>query len=461
MPAQRREKSPNTALAQLIEESGASSAALSHRINELARRAGVNRTYQHTSIANWVRRGMRPRPPAPALLAAVLGERLGRPVSLDEIGMGDMRGQRQEIGFDFSRDPDEALRIATEYWSTVDRRTFVGSGPFAISAFATPVNRWLAVPTDPPAEHRRGRRRVGRADLDELWEAADEARRWDSKFGGGNWKANSVTDCLTHRAAPLLAGTFTDAIGRELFTVTAELARVAAWSAFDKGSHDIAQQHFIQALRLARSSGDLQAGSYVLATMSLTATLNGYPQEAIDMAQGAYERAKHSAAPRVLAFAKLTEARAHGRAGDARGAAAALAASENLLDSIRYDSRDPDWLSYLTHARISADATEIYRDLGKPTAARRWNEQADAMPPGVFTRAVGIRMAVVGTTYLQSRDLDRGLEMGGRAVDILGRVQSARAHDYIHGLITALEPWRKEAPVSEFIRRSNTALAAA
>ncbi|MFF8617902.1 hypothetical protein [Streptomyces sp. NPDC015350] len=35
-----------------------------------------------------------------------------------------------------------------------------------------------------------------------------DARRWDSKYGGGNWKANSVTDCLDHRAGPLLQGSF-------------------------------------------------------------------------------------------------------------------------------------------------------------------------------------------------------------------------------------------------------------
>ncbi|MFD7914333.1 hypothetical protein ACFV30_27000 [Streptomyces sp. NPDC059752] len=91
------------------------------------------------------------------------------------------------------------------------------------------------------------------------------------------------------------------------------------------GHHDIAQRHFIQALRLARSSGDLQTGCYVLATMSLQAFLRGYVTEAIDMAEGAYERARHTGAPRVLAFAKLAAARAYGRAGDEKAAATALA----------------------------------------------------------------------------------------------------------------------------------------
>ncbi|MFJ6486444.1 MULTISPECIES: hypothetical protein [unclassified Streptomyces] len=51
--------------------------------------------------------------------------------------------------------------------------------------------------------------------------------------------------------------------------------------------------------------------------MSLHAYLQGHVNEAIDMAEGAYEQGKHQAAPRVLAFAKLAEARAHGKADDA------------------------------------------------------------------------------------------------------------------------------------------------
>ncbi|MFJ4894987.1 hypothetical protein ACIP5U_34095 [Streptomyces sp. NPDC088788] len=50
------------------------------------------------------------------------------------------------------------------------------------------------------------------------------------------------------------------------------------------------------------------------------------------MAQGAYERARRQAAPRVLAFAELVEARAHARLGDARAAGTALAACEHLLE---------------------------------------------------------------------------------------------------------------------------------
>ncbi|MFF6888611.1 sporulation protein [Streptomyces sp. NPDC012421] len=454
----RRIHGRNEDLARLILAAGASNKSLAHQINRIAREAGRETRYGHTSVANWVNLGMIPRDPVPRFVAVALGERLGRTVTVEEIGMFDRHRGERDLGLDFPRDPSDAIRVAATYWRTVDRRKFLNNS-FAVSAFTTPVTRWLTQPADAATARHTGRR-VGRGDLDELWQAADEARLWDSKFGGGHWKSSSVTECLRLRAAPLLLGTYTEAIGKELFSATAELSRVVGWSAFDIGQHEAAQRHFVQALRLARAAGDVQSGCYVLTTMSLQTMLRGHPQQAADMAEGAYERAKNAAAPRVLAFAKLAEARAHGRAGDARAAGAALALSENLLDSIRPDSPDPDWLSYFTHARLAADATEIHHDLGQPRAAFAWNAQADAMPPGQFTRAVGIRLAVLAGSHLQDHDLDQSLTVGTRALDILRTVTSTRAHGYLTNFTTALEPWKTHRTVRDFVARARTELTA-
>ncbi|MFD0574694.1 sporulation protein [Kitasatospora gansuensis] len=456
----RRTRPPNTDLTRMIDQcDGASHKSLAHRVNQLAHEAGLATSYTHTSVANWCRRGMVPDWPVPRLLAQAVGERLGRPVGLAEIGMADAETPDADVGLDFRRDPADAVRVATSFWSTVNRRDFLTGSGFAVSAFATPVTRWLVTPADETAAHR-GRGRVGAADLTELRDAADDARRWDSKYGGGSWRANSVTACLQERAVPLLNGSFSDGVGRELFSVTAELSRLAGWTAFDVGQHDAAQRHFIQALRMARG-GDVQLGCYVLTTMAMQTLLRGFASEAIDMTQGAFQRAKREAAPRVLAFTKLIEARAHARDGDAKAASAALAASETLLGQARDGGEEPAWIDFYHHARLSADATEIFRDLKNPKAALSWNAQATAMPSGVFTRSVGMRLAIVGTAHLQGRDLDHGLELGNQAVDILARVRSSRALDYVREFNTALSPWRREPQVVEYLQRTRKELGVA
>ncbi|MFY4719398.1 sporulation protein [Streptomyces sp. LaBMicrA B280] len=454
----RRTRPPNADLARLIEASGASNKSLALRVNQLAQGTGLATDYSHTSVANWCRRGMVPKWPVPQLIAAALGERLGRPVTLAEIGMADAETPDVRVGLDFPRDRAEAVQEATAFWSSVNRRDFLAGSGFAASAFTTPVTRWLVTPVDGSADHRGGRQ-VGQADLAELRDAAEEARRWDSKYGGGSWKADSVTVCLQERAAPLLRGSFTDAVGRELFSVTAELSRLAGWTAFDVGRHDVAQRHFIQALRLARAGGDVQLGCYVLTTMAMQSLMRGFVSEAIDMAQGAFERAKGQAAPRVLAFTKLIEARAHARDGAVRAASRVLAASEDLLG--RADAAggpEPAWIDFYRHARLSADATEVFRDLKIPKAALAWDRQAAAMPSGVFTRSVGMRLAIVGTAHLQARDLDHGLALGNRSVDILARVRSSRAKDYVREFNTALAPWRRESSVRDFLDRTHAEL---
>ncbi|WP_330288710.1 sporulation protein [Streptomyces sp. NBC_00576] len=455
----RRPRPPNTDLARLIEACGASHKSLALRVNQLAHGSGMETDYSHTSVANWCRRGMTPKWPVPKLLAQAISERLGRPVDLGDIGMGEAETIDASVGLDFPRDPADAVRVATMFWSSVNRRDFLAGSGFAASAFTTPVTRWLVTPADETADHSGGKQ-VGRADLDELRDAADDARRWDSKYGGGNWKANSVTDCLDHRAAPLLQGSFSDEIGRELFSVTAELSRLAGWTAFDVGQHEAAQRHFIQALRLARAGGDVQLGCYVLTTMAMQTLMRGFASEAIDMTQGAFNRAKGQAAPRVLAFTKLIEARAHARENDPRAASRALATSESLLGQAKTDGGDePAWIDFYAHSRLSADAAEIFRDLKNPKAALAWNRQAAAMPSGAFTRSVGMRLAIVATAHLQARD--HGLELGHRSVDILARVQSARAKDYVREFNTALAPWRREPAVREFVHRTRKELGVA
>ncbi|MFE4777901.1 hypothetical protein [Streptomyces sp. NPDC056713] len=189
--------------------------------------------------------------------------------------------------------------------------------------------------------------------------------------------------------------------------------------------------------------------------MAMQTLMRGFASEAVDMAQGAFSRAKSQAVPRVLAFTKLMEARAPARENDPRAASRALKAFEDLLGQAKDDSRDePAWIDFYHHARLSADTAEVFRDLKNPKAALTWNQQATAMPTGVFTCSVGMRLSIVGTAHLQARDLDHGLELGNRSVDIRARVQSTRTKDYVREFNAALAPWRREPAVREFVHRT-------
>ncbi|MBI1758176.1 MAG: sporulation protein [Actinobacteria bacterium] len=440
----------------------ASGNALAHRLNQLATANGLSTSYTHTSWANWTRRGIMPAAHVRPLIAQVLTERLGRPVSLSEIGLDIQDGLDSSIGLDFARDLPGAIHTATRFWSQVDRRDLLASAGIALASYTAPVRRWLTTPADTDASSTTTAafRRVGQADIDELLAAADEARWWDSRYGGGNWRASAIMSCLKERAAPLLHGSYNDATGKQLFSATAQLSRLAGWTAFDSGDQALAERHYIQGLRQAKAAADIPLGGYILACMALQSTLSGFHDDAIDMVEGAYQRTNGVATPRVRAFFKLIEARVWARAGHARSADAALVVAERLLDEA--DGRsgdDPVWIDFFTYQRLAADAVEIQRDLGRPAQAVGWSAHATACTD-TYARAYAIRQSVLGSTHVQGYhpDLEAAVHHGHQAVTALGGVRSARAMDYLNELLARLDRWRGDPAVRTLTHRARTEL---
>lgn len=302
--------------------------------------------------------------------------------------------------------------------------------------------------------------KVGHSDVQKLREAAEDARRWDSKYGGGDWRSSMVPECLRVEAAPLLLGSYSDEVGRALFGASAELTRLAGWMAFDTGQQEAAQRYYIQALRLARAAADVPLGGYVLASMSLQATYRGFGDEGVDLAQAALERNRGLATARTMSFFRLVEARSHARAGDAQAAGAALKAAEGWLERSREGDNDPSWLGFYSYDRFAADAAECYRDLKAPRQVRRFTEQALSKPTEEFVRSHGLRLVVSAVAELESGNLDAACEQGVRAVEVAGRISSARTTEYVKDLLHRLEPYGDEPRVVELRERARPLLMA-
>ncbi|EFL24350.1 sporulation protein [Streptomyces himastatinicus ATCC 53653] len=248
MRMSREPRGPNEKLGTVLALAGISNAGLARRVNDLGAQRGLTLRYDKTSVARWVSKGMVPQGAAPHLIAAAIGSKLGRPVPLHEIGLADA-DPAPEVGLAFPRDIGQAVRSATELYrlDLAGRRGGVGiwqslAGSFAVSAYATPASRWLISPADTSvargpedAENAEDAaagagtsgtggsgadalpQRVGHSDVTKLREAAEDARRWDSKYGGGDWRSSMVPECLRVDAAPLLLGSYSDEVGRSLF----------------------------------------------------------------------------------------------------------------------------------------------------------------------------------------------------------------------------------------------------
>ncbi|MFD6971378.1 sporulation protein [Streptomyces sp. NPDC059949] len=336
------------------------------------------------------------------------------------------------------------------------RTTGPATGPMAGLVPGPPST---VVPAQPGAETPRDLgQRVGHSDVTKLREAAEDARRWDSKYGGGDWRSSMVPECLRVDAAPLLLGSYNDEVGRALFGATAELTRLAGWMAFDTGQQEAAQRYYIQALRLARAAADVPLGGYVLASMSLQATYRDFPDEGVDLAQAAVERNRGLATARTMSFFRLVEARAHAKAGDSTAAGAALRAAEGWLERAREGDPDPTWLGFYSYDRFAADAAECYRDLKLPRQVRRFTEQALSRPTEEYVRSHGLRLVVSAVAELESGNLDAACAAGTRAVEVAGRISSARTTEYVRDLLHRLEPYGDEPRVAELRERARPLL---
>ncbi|MBK3569431.1 MULTISPECIES: MFS transporter [Streptomyces] len=470
----REQRGPNEKLGTVLALAGISNAGLARRVNDLGAQRGLTLRYDKTSVARWVSKGMVPQGAAPHLIAAAIGQKLGRPVPLHEIGLADA-DPAPEVGLAFPRDVGQAVRSATELYrlDLAGRRAGSGgiwqslAGSFAVSAYATPASRWLITPADSSvareansAEGSGAPLKVGHSDVQKLREAAEDARRWDSKYGGGDWRSSMVPECLRVEAAPLLLGSYSDEVGRALFGASAELTRLAGWMAFDTGQQEAAQRYYIQALRLARAAADVPLGGYVLASMSLQATYRGFGDEGVDLAQAALERNRGLATARTMSFFRLVEARSHAKAGDAQAAGAALKAAEGWLERSREGDNDPSWLGFYGYDRFAADAAECYRDLKAPRQVRRFTEQALSKPTEEFVRSHGLRLVVSAVAELESGNLDAACEQGVRAVEVAGRISSARTTEYVKDLLHRLEPYGDEPRVVELRERARPLLMA-
>ncbi|MFF7453438.1 MULTISPECIES: MFS transporter [unclassified Kitasatospora] len=468
-------RGPNERLGTLLTLAQISNAGLARRVNDLGAQRGLTLRYDKTSVARWVSKGMVPQGPVPHLIATAIGGKLGRPVPLEEIGLGDT-DPAPELGLAFPREVPDAVRSATDLWRVdLDLRRGPGggrwsdslAGTFSVAAYATPVSRWLITPADgsvarevPRSPAEAGSYRVGHSDAAKLREAAQEARRWDSKYGGGDWRSSMVPECLRVEAAPLLLASYSDAVGRALFGATAELTRLAGWMAFDTGQHEAAQRYYIQALRLARAAADVPLGGYVLASMSLQAGYRGFAEEAVDLAQAALERNRGLATTRTMSFFHLVEARAQAKARNAAACATALGAAESALERARAGDPDPAWIDFYAYDRLAADAAECFRDLGVPSKVRQFTREALARPTEGFVRSHGLRLVVSAMAEAEAGNLDAAVAAGERAVDVAGRISSQRSREYVVEMLRRLEPFQGERRVRELTERARAVIVA-
>jgi hypothetical protein len=352
----------------------------------------------------------------------------GSLVEQAQLRAADAGGQADSAGLAWGSTPGEVAGIVAGLLGADLRRRDMIASVWAAAALSEPVGRWLLDLVDRDASSG-GSRQVGRSDVAAVWAMCSSFADADHRLGGGHAR-QALISCADEVVAPLLAGRYTDRVGRELFAATARLFDVAGFMCFDSGLQGLGQRCFVAALRLAKVSGDLALGAHILADMSMQALDQRRAEAAVTLAEAGVATARRSRSGSVLARCQAVRARALALAGDAAESDHALSRAEDALDRADLGVDEPSWVTFFTSRQLAAESMYAAAELHRPGLVRRHAEHVLGTDDGMQRRRV-LAAATLAASYLPADDGDADVEQACEVlrgiVPVIGAQTSARA----------------------------------
>lgn len=266
-------------------------------------------------------------------LAEALSEKLRRRVSPADIGFSEAAPSTPAVGTRYAGSLTDALAVMDGLAQLAPEPEATDEPLLPDSESNSAVLSWLVSRPDSLSPPDATARRVGMRDVAAMRTASRMFARLDFLYGGGHGHT-ALRHYFRHEVLPLLKANYSESVGRELFAVTAEIADLLAWTAYDTGNHALANRYFISALRMTQATGDRMMGGAILADMSHQANCLGYGERAVRLARAAIEGGKNCTTPRARATFAVHEARALSTLGDLKVASRALNEAEKHFERV-------------------------------------------------------------------------------------------------------------------------------
>ncbi|MFF4160369.1 hypothetical protein [Streptomyces sp. NPDC001678] len=389
-------REPNTRLADLFGLAGWSKGELARLVNRQAAAMGHPQLATDTSrVRRWIDVGESPRDPVPKVLAALFTERLGRVVTIEDLGFGRRgRAGKAQTPDGLPWPPERTAAVLTEFTGMdlmLNRRGLVGAGAAlaAGSAISGAMHDWLhtdpvlasdaphfddplrvkATRADPAAFDRYEAAPVGSLEIDALERSVEVFRLWDAQRGGG-LQRKAVVGQL-NEVGGMLSYHHPDHLQRRLWGVAANLAVLAGWMSHDVGLEPTAQKYFIIAAHAAREGGDRPRAAEALSRCARQKIHLGKPDEALDLMKLATSGSGPETLPRTRAMLYTVEAWAQASMGRGQAMRRTLGEAEQLFVADKGDVTPPSWMQMFDEADLHGMQALAYRTLAEhdPTAA--------------------------------------------------------------------------------------------
>jgi hypothetical protein len=440
---------PNGQLAEVMRRADCSNTGLASRVRTVAHENGVELKCTHVDVGRWLK-GVTPRPATARFIATALSRKAGIRFTVDDIGMGASETPATlESGLDYSADASGAgQRLLGLTRRELGGDLLVLGAAVVPSAWPDPMLRWLLSRPEPLSAGRGARLNVGDSDVQAIRTTVQIFMKMDFQFGGGHARA-ALAQFFANDVCPLLEGTFTERVGRQLFSAAAEVAQLLGWTAYDIGRHGLAQRYLIQGLRLAQAADDRMMGGRLLSNMSHQANYLGNYDQAVQLARAAQEGSKGVASATTMAMFLAMEARAHAGNQDDAACSYALREAETVFRKQNV-ADDPEWIGYFDAAELASEGAHCFRDLRNPRITQEFVAGALELRDPSYVRTLAFDRLVLATSFVQQREPGRAVEVATEAIDLAGSLKSRRYLRYVRDLCTDLEGYGTEADVRAF-----------
>ncbi|MBZ6142485.1 transcriptional regulator [Streptomyces olivaceus] len=332
-----------------------------------------------------------------------------------------------------------------------------------------PLQEWaLAQPDDTGTATASGRR-IGMPEVESVRQITATFRDLDNRHGGV--LARSAVLAQTDAVLALLrTGTYTETVGRALFSAAADLGSVAGWMTFDAGRHAAAQRIFISALHAAAESGDKRIGAHILQCMARQMSHLRHIDDALDLVALAQFGARRHLTPAATSMLAALEARFHAILGRTTDSEAAAGRALDAYGRVETGAEDPHMTFFdlpelhatlgmahqiaATHLQGTARTSHVQRSTELVTAA------LTERPPH-RQRSKAFDHLGLARTHLAGGDIDGAAEETAHCLNLLGTVQSRRVTDRLGELHTEAAPYQNTTHGRELREQIRAHLAAA
>ncbi|RKN46839.1 Tat pathway signal protein [Streptomyces hoynatensis] len=442
----------NPHLALWIAATGQSQGEIARRITALAKARGHRQVAPDaTRIRRWID-GERPRPPVPALLAEVVSEAAGQPLTPGDLGLAGTGVVLDGIQLPLLT---EAAAQALAGWTQMD---FMNRRDTLKPTFGAPLI--LAAERMLGGTARALNYDCKGFDADTVT-ALEEVTAFFTKADaskGGALHRSAIVAQLGEVARRIQDGV-PPKLKTRVFAATADLAALAGWVSHDVGRYGIAQRLWSYGTYAAGEAGQRDRAVEIVTRMSHQMIYLGHPADALGLLGIAAQKAT---LPATKALVASQTGRVHAALGDERAADRHLGDADELLaDGLGDDI--PEWVAYFDAAEHSGARAVSARDLtglgrgGRP-ASTHFEDALKLRKPG-FDRVRVMDGVGLAAALFDEGEAERGAAAAHQALDDAARIDSTLVVSRLNTLLEAARPY-ETAAVDEVRTRAKELAAA-